>query len=61
VLGAVQATHAGHRVFGADAVTLDELGRRLHSSLGAAAYADALAEGAVLDGDAAVEPALRAL
>lgn len=61
VLGAVQATHAGHRVFGADAVTLDELGRRLRASLGAAGYADALAEGAVLDGDAAVEHALRAL
>ena len=61
LLGAIQATQAGHRVFGADEVALSELGRRLRETLGSEAYEVALAEGAVLDGDAAVEHALRAL
>ena len=38
-----------------------ELAQHLQVSLGAAAYDAALAEGALLDGDAAVEHALRAL
>jgi predicted ATPase/DNA-binding SARP family transcriptional activator len=61
LLGAIQATRAGHRVFGADEVALRELRQRLRETLGSGAYEAALAEGAVLDGDAAVEHALRAL
>jgi tetratricopeptide (TPR) repeat protein len=61
LLGAIQATDAGHRVFGADEVALLDLDRRLRATLGPAAYERALAEGAVLDGDAAVEHALLAL
>lgn len=59
--GAVRATHAGHRIFGADEVALDELGARLRQALGNDAYDAAREEGAVLDGDAALEHALRAL
>jgi predicted ATPase/DNA-binding SARP family transcriptional activator len=61
LLGAVLSTHAGHRIFGADAATLTELGERLHTELGDDAYQAALLEGAALDGDAAVEHALGAL
>jgi len=61
VLGAIESTQAGHRVFGTDAVVMRELAQHLQVSLGAAAYDAALAEGALLDGDAAVEHALRAL
>jgi predicted ATPase/DNA-binding SARP family transcriptional activator len=59
--GAVRATEAGHRIFGADEVALAELGDRLRSVLGEDAYETARREGSVLDGDAAVEHALRAL
>jgi predicted ATPase/DNA-binding SARP family transcriptional activator len=59
--GAVRNTQAGHRIFGADEVALDELGARLREALGDDAYADAVRQGAVLDGSAAVEHALRAL
>ena len=59
--GAVRATHAGHRIFGADEVALDELSARLRAALGDAAYAAARRQGAALDGDAAVEHALAAL
>jgi hypothetical protein len=61
LLGAIQATEAGHRVFGADEVALLDLDRRLRAALGSGAYEAALAEGASLDGDAAVEHALLAL
>ncbi|HEX6238460.1 MAG TPA: BTAD domain-containing putative transcriptional regulator [Acidimicrobiales bacterium] len=61
LVGALHATAAGHRIFGADEVALHELGRRLRDALGDDAYEAALADGAVLDGDAAVEHALRAL
>jgi predicted ATPase/DNA-binding winged helix-turn-helix (wHTH) protein len=61
LVGAVRSPGAGHRIFGADEAALDELGERLRDALGGTAYADALAEGAVLDGEAAVEHALRAL
>jgi predicted ATPase/DNA-binding SARP family transcriptional activator len=61
LLGAIQATEAGHRVFGADEVALLDLDRRLRATLGSGAYEAALAEGASLDGDAAVEHALVAL
>jgi predicted ATPase/DNA-binding SARP family transcriptional activator len=61
LVGAVRATAAGHRVFGADEVALDELGSRLRAILGDDVYEAARREGAVLDGDAAVEHALRAL
>jgi predicted ATPase/DNA-binding SARP family transcriptional activator len=61
LLGAVRSTQAGHRIFGADAAVLTELGTRLHATLGDDAYQAALREGSELDGDAAVELALRAL
>ena len=59
--GAVRATAAGHRIFGADEVALTELAALLRAELGADAYEAARRQGAVLDGDAAVEHALRAL
>ena len=59
--GAVRATSAGHRIFGADAVALDQLSSRLRDALGDDAYESARRAGAALDGDAAVEHALRAL
>jgi hypothetical protein len=59
--GAVRATAAGHRIFGADAVALDQLSARLRAELGDDAYEAARDAGAVLDGDGAVEHALRAL
>jgi predicted ATPase len=59
--GAVQATSSGHSIFGSDAVALRELGDHLRQALGPEEYAEALAEGARLDGNAAVELALRAL
>lgn len=61
LVGALRTTAAGHRIFGADEVALRELGQRLRDALGDDAYEAALADGAVLDGDAAVEHALRAL
>jgi predicted ATPase/DNA-binding SARP family transcriptional activator len=61
LVGAVRSPGAGHRIFGSDETALGELGEQLRDALGDAAYADALAEGAVLDGEAAVEHALRAL
>lgn len=59
--GAVRSTDAGHRIFGADEVALTELGAQLRTALGDKEYQAALDEGAALDGDAAVERALRAL
>ncbi len=59
--GAVLSTQAGHRIFGEDEVALAEVGRRLRQALGNGAYEEALAAGAVLDGDAAVEHALASL
>ena len=59
--GAIRATAAGHRLFGADAEALDALGEQLRDALGDEAYEEARRQGAVLDGDAAVEHALRAL
>jgi hypothetical protein len=59
--GAVRATAAGHRIFGADAVALAELGARLRAALGDEAYEAARREGAALDGHAAAEHALQAL
>jgi predicted ATPase/DNA-binding SARP family transcriptional activator len=59
--GAVRTTTAGHRLFGADAAALREVGARLRAELGDDAYESAWREGTVLDGDAAVEHALRAL
>ena len=52
---------AGHRILGADDAALNELSSRLRMELGDDAYEAARREGAVLDGDAAVEHALRAL
>ncbi len=59
--GAVRSTQAGHRIFGADAVALDELSARLRAALGDDDYAAALQRGAVLDDAGAVEHALRSL
>jgi hypothetical protein len=59
--GAVRATASGHRIFGADAVALDQLSGRLREELGDDTYEAARQEGAMLDGDGAVEHALRAL
>ncbi|MFS8481120.1 MAG: BTAD domain-containing putative transcriptional regulator [Acidimicrobiia bacterium] len=61
LVGAVRATDAGHRIFGADQAALDELDRLLRAVLGDEAYAAARARGARLDGDAAAELARRAL
>jgi hypothetical protein len=59
--GAIRATAEGHEIFGSDAVILAELGEQLERVLGREAYAQALAEGAALDGDAAADLALRSL
>jgi predicted ATPase len=59
--GAVRATDAGHRIFGADEVVLAELGARLRAALGDGGYEAARREGAGLDGESAVDHALRAL
>lgn len=59
--GAVRATGAGHRIFGADEAALRELGDRLRVALGDDTYQAALDRGASLDGDAAIDHALRAL
>jgi predicted ATPase len=59
--GSVRATAAGHRIFGADEVALAELSTRLREVLGEESYEAARREGARLDGDAAVEHALRSL
>ena len=60
--GAVRATAAGHRIFGADEVALDRARRRSCGPRSATRPTRPRStEGAVLDGDAAVEHALRAL
>ncbi|MGD9997127.1 MAG: BTAD domain-containing putative transcriptional regulator [Ilumatobacteraceae bacterium] len=59
--GAVRSTDAGHVIFGDDEVALNELRMRLRVELGDDVYEAARAEGALLDGDAAVEHALRSL
>jgi len=61
LLGAVLATESGHRIFGADELTLAELGSELEQRLGAPDYEAALGDGAALDGSGAVAHALRAL
>ncbi len=61
LLGAVLDTDAGHRLFGDDVIALAELGNRLRAELGDDVYDAAIAEGGALDGDAAVEHALRSL
>lgn len=59
--GAVRATSAGHRIFGADEAALDALAERLREALGEAEYSEARRTGAELDGDAAVDFALHSL
>lgn len=61
LVGAIRATHAGHRIYGADEVALQELERELRQQLGNPAFEAAAGSGAVLDGDAAIEHALRSL
>jgi tetratricopeptide (TPR) repeat protein len=61
LVGALRATQAGHRIFGTDEVTLADLDATLRETLGVEAHEAARRAGAVLDGDAAVEHALRAL
>ena len=59
--GAVLTTAAGHRIFGEDETALEQLGMQLRAALGDDEYDAALAEGAELDGDTAVELALQSL
>ena len=59
--GAVRATRAGHRIFGHDEAALAALATELRARSVTRPTTAALAEGAVLDGDAAVELALQAL
>lgn len=59
--GAVRSTRAGHRIYGQDEENLRALGLVLRDALGEIDYEDARRHGAELDGDAAVEFALRAL
>jgi tetratricopeptide (TPR) repeat protein len=61
LLGAVQATESGHRIFGADELALDELGRQLEHDLGRPDFAEAIDVGAALDGAGAAAYALQAL
>jgi hypothetical protein len=61
LVGAVSSTAEGHRIFGADAEALRALTQRLREALGDDGLDAALAAGAALDGDAAVEHARRAL
>ena len=61
LLGAVTSTRAGHRIFGADEATLGRARPHCGRCSATPTYEAALAEGAALDGDAAVELALRAL
>jgi predicted ATPase/DNA-binding SARP family transcriptional activator len=61
LVGAVQATQAGHRIFGVDEQALAALAERLEADLGAGAYEEARRRGAAMDGDAAVDHALSAL
>ena len=59
--GAVRSTPYGHRIFGADEAALNELSAQLRTVLGDETYEEARREGAVLDGDAAVEHALASI
>jgi predicted ATPase/DNA-binding SARP family transcriptional activator len=59
--GAVRATDAGHRIFGADELALQDIGDRLRRALGDDTYEAARSEGAMLDGQAAAEHALASL
>ena len=61
LVAAVRHTSAGHRLYGADAVAMAELDDDLRRRLGPSEHTAARAEGLVLDGDAAVEHALRSL
>jgi predicted ATPase/DNA-binding SARP family transcriptional activator len=61
LVGAIQATTEGHRIFGADAVALSELGAQLRAELGDEAFEAALSAGAALDSGAVVEHTLHAL
>jgi hypothetical protein len=59
--GAVVESAVGHRIFGDDERQLHDIGLRLREELGDASYRTAHAEGAQLDGDAAVDRALSAI
>jgi hypothetical protein len=61
LLGAVRATEAGHRIYGSDEITMQELEAALRADLGDEVLRAEMADGAVLDGSAAVEHALRCL
>jgi hypothetical protein len=61
LVGAIQATSAGHRIFGADEVALSELGTHLRAELGDERFEDAVRDGAALDSAAVVEHTLRSL
>lgn len=59
--GAVRSADGGHQIFGADEVALLEVGARLRTALGDAAYEAARRAGSELDGNGAAELALRSL
>ena len=61
LVGAIVSTESGHRLFGDDELTIAALGRQLRDDLGPGRYDTAFRTGALLDGDAAVEHALRSL
>jgi tetratricopeptide (TPR) repeat protein len=61
LVGAIQATSAGHRIFGSDEVALTELGAQLRAELGDKSYEAALRDGALLDNGDVVEHTLKAL
>ncbi len=61
LVGAILTTESGHRLFGDDALAIAALGEEFRDHLGADRYDAALRVGASLDGDAAVEHALRSL
>ena len=61
LIGAIVTTESGHRLFGDDELAIAALAQQLRHDLGPEAYESAFRSGAVLDGDAAVEHALRSL
>ncbi len=61
LVGAIDATAAGHRIFGDDEVALAELREQLSAQMGEEQFLAAHRRGAVLDGEAAAEHALASL
>lgn len=61
LIGAILGTEQGHRIFGSDELVLGALADRLRADLGERGFEAAMRAGAQLDGEAAVEHALRSL